>query len=154
VARSLELVDGLQGQLREAQRRIETLERQIARGETGGMTQQVQDIGGVKVLTARISAASMDALRETGDHLRDQLGSGVIVLGTVVNDEPKLLAMVTKDVIERGVRAGDIIREITPTIGGKGGGAPHMAQGGGKDPSGLDAALAQVAPHVAATLGQ
>jgi alanyl-tRNA synthetase len=154
VARSLELVDGLQSQLREAQRRIETLERQIARGETGGMTQQVQDIGGVKVLTARISAASMDALRETGDHLRDQLGSGVIVLGTVVNDEPKLLAMVTKDVIERGVRAGDIIREITPTIGGKGGGAPHMAQGGGKDPSGLDAALAQVAPHVAATLGQ
>ncbi|MEA2573754.1 MAG: alanyl-tRNA synthetase [Chloroflexia bacterium] len=154
VGRSLELVDNLQAQLRESQRRIEDLERRIARGETGGMTQQVQEIGGVKVLTARISAASMDALRETGDHLRDQIGSGVVVLGTVIEDEPKLLAMVTKDVIAQGVRAGDIIKEITPIVGGKGGGAPHMAQGGGKDPSGLDAALAQVVPFVAGKLGQ
>ncbi|MDQ3705531.1 MAG: alanine--tRNA ligase [Chloroflexota bacterium] len=154
VGRSLELVDSLQAQLRESHRRIEDLERRIARGETGGMTQQVQEVGGVKVLTARTTASSMDALRETGDHLRDQLGSGVVVLGTVIDDEPKLLAMVTKDVVERGVRAGDIIKEITPTIGGRGGGAPHMAQGGGKDPSGLDAALAQVVPFVAAKLGQ
>jgi alanyl-tRNA synthetase len=154
VGRSLELVDGLQSQLREAQKRIEALERQIARGETGGMTQQVQDIGGVKVLTARATAASMDALRETGDHLRDQLGSGVIVLGTIIEGEPKLLVLVTPDVQQRGLTARDLIQELAPTIGGKGGGAHHLAQAGGKDASQLDAALAQVGPIVAAKLGR
>ncbi|MDQ5826432.1 MAG: alanine--tRNA ligase-related protein, partial [Chloroflexota bacterium] len=154
VGRSLELVDSLQAQLRESHRRIEDLERRIARGETGGMTQQVQEVSGVKVLTARTTASSMDALRETGDHLREQLGSGVVVLGTVINDEPKLVAMVTYDAQQRGVTARDIIQEIAPLVGGKGGGQVHLAQAGGKNASGLDAALAQVVPFVAAKLGQ
>ncbi|HET9495369.1 MAG TPA: DHHA1 domain-containing protein, partial [Chloroflexia bacterium] len=140
-------------QLREANKRIEALERQIARGETGGMSQQVREVAGVKVQTGRTSAASMDALREAGDQLRDKLGSGVVVLGAVIDGEPKLIAMVTKDVIERGVRAGDIIKEISPAVGGRGGGAPHMAQGGGKDPGGLDRALDMVAEVVAGKLG-
>jgi alanyl-tRNA synthetase len=143
----------LQDQLREANKRIEALERQIARGETGGMSQQVREVDGVKVLTGRTSAASMDALREAGDQLRDKLGSGVVVLGAVIDGEPKLIAMVTKDVIERGVRAGDIIKEISPAVGGRGGGAPHMAQGGGKDPEGLDRALEMVTEVVAGKLG-
>src|SRR5438552_14443158 len=85
--RVVEQASALQEQLREAQKRIEALERQIARGETGGMTQNVREVKGVKVLTARTSAANIETLRETGDHLRDRLGSGVVVLGTVINDE-------------------------------------------------------------------
>jgi alanyl-tRNA synthetase len=151
--RAAEATGALQEQLREANKRIEALERQIARGETGGMSQQVRDVAGVKVQTGRTSAASMDVLREAGDQLRDKLGSGVVVIGAVIDGEPKLIAMVTKDVIERGVRAGDIIKEISPAVGGRGGGAPHMAQGGGKDPEGLDRALEMVAEVVAAKLG-
>lgn len=152
--RTLEQVDTLQSQLREAQKRIETLERQIARGETGGMTQQTQEVGGFKVLTGRTSAGNMDALKEAGDHLRDKLGSGVVVLGAVIDGEPKLLAMVTQDVVEKGLKAGEIIKEIAPTIGGRGGGRDNMAQAGGKDASAVDAALALVVPLVLAKLGE
>jgi alanyl-tRNA synthetase len=147
--RAVEQVATLQEQLREAQKRIEALERQIARGEHVGMAQQVREVGGVKVLTARASASNMDALKDTGDHLRDKLGSGVVVLGAVIEDQPKLLAMVTQDVIDKGINAGDIIKEIAPAIGGKGGGRPNMAQAGGKDPEGLDRALDAVYEFVA-----
>ncbi len=133
--------------------RVETLQRQIARGETGGISQQVSEVGGVKVLTARTSASSMDTLKEAGDHLRDQLKSGVVVLGAVIDGEPKLLAMVTPDIIERGISARDIIKEIAPAIGGKGGGRPNMAQAGGKEPGGLDKALEMVAGSVDRKLG-
>jgi alanyl-tRNA synthetase len=148
-----ESVTSLQDQLREAQKRVETLERQIARGETGNMTQQVRNVDGVQVLTGRTSANSMETLREAGDHLRDKLGSGVVVLGTVIDDEPKLVAMVTPDVISKGISAGDIIANISPLVGGRGNGRPNMAMGGGKDPSGLDKALDMVPELVAGKLG-
>ncbi len=152
--RAVEQVDALQSQLRDAQKRIEAMERQIARGETGGMTQQMQEVGGVTVLTGRTSASSMDTLKEAGDHLRDKIGSGVVVLGAVIDGEPKLLAMITQDAVNKGLSAGDIIQEIAPTIGGRGGGRPTMAQAGGKDPSALDTALAQVVPLVQTRLGE
>jgi alanyl-tRNA synthetase len=146
-------VASLQDQVKEAHKRIEALERQIARGETGSLTQQVQTVDGVQVLTGKANVGSIETLRETGDHLRDKLGSGVIVLGAVIDGEPKLVAMVTQDVIDRGISAGEIIGKIAPSIGGKGGGQPNMAGGGGKDPAGLDNALAMVRDLVATKLG-
>ena len=95
----------------------------------------------------------MDTLKEAGDHLRDQLKSGVVVLGAVIDGEPKLLAMVTTDITERDISAGDIIKEIAPAIGGNGGGRPNMATAGGKDPEGLDKALGMVAEFVGGKLG-
>jgi alanyl-tRNA synthetase len=152
-ANAVQQISTLQEQVRESQRRIEALERQIARGETGQMAQRVQQVDGVAVLTGKTSASNMDTLRETGDHLRDKLGSGVVVLGALIEGEPKLLAMVTQDVVQRGISAGDIIKEIAPTVGGRGGGRPNMAQAGGKDPQGLDQALEMVPTVVARTLG-
>jgi alanyl-tRNA synthetase len=84
------------------------------------------------------------ALRQMGDRLRDSLQSGVIVLGTVIDGRPSLLAMVTPDVVGKGIRAGDIVREIAPRIEGRGGGRPELAEAGGKNPAGLDAALRAV----------
>ena len=75
------------------------------------------------------------------------------MLGAVIEGEPKLLAMVTQDVIDRGISAGEIIKQIAPAVGGKGGGRPNMAVGGGKDPAGLDNALGMVRDLVAAKLG-
>ena len=146
--RVAEQVDMLREQLKEAQRKVEGLQRQIARGETGGLSQEVREVGGVKVAIGKTSAISVDALREAGDSLRDKLGSGVVTLGAVIDGAPRLVAMVTKDLTSRGLSAGNIIKAITPAIGGNGGGPPHMAQGGGKDPEGLDAALGMVAELV------
>jgi alanyl-tRNA synthetase len=153
-SRVLEQTSALREQLKEANRKIEALERQIARGETGALSQQVQSVDGLKVLTGKTTVASMDMLREAGDHLRDQLGSGVVVLGALIEDKPKLLAMVTADAIERGLNAGSIIRDITPSIGGKGGGPAHKAEGGGSDPAGLDKALEMVPGLVGKALGK
>ena len=151
--RTAESVAALQEQLREATKRVEALQRQIARGEMGGMDQQVREVAGVKVLTGRPQAESVDTLKEAGDHLRDKLGSGVVVLGAVIAGEPKLVAMVTPDLVERGVSAGEIIKEIAPAVGGKGGGRPNMALGGGKDAEGLDRALEMVGGLVGTKLG-
>ena len=151
--RAPEGVSSLQEQLKEAQKRIETLERQIARGETGNLAQQVRSVDGVQVLTGKANVGSVETLREAGDHLRDKLGSGVVVLGAVLEGAPRLVAMVTEDVIARGVRAGDIISYIAPVVGGKGGGRPNLAQGGGTDASGLDRALDMVPELVASKLG-
>jgi alanyl-tRNA synthetase len=147
--RAPEGVGSLQDQLKEAQKRIETLERQIARGETGSMAQQVLSVDGIQVLTGKANVGSVETLREAGDHLRDKIGSGVVVLGAVLEGEPKLVAMVTQDVVARGISAGEIIGQIAPVVGGRGGGRPNMALGGGKDPSGLDRALEMVPQLVA-----
>jgi alanyl-tRNA synthetase len=151
--RAVEGVTALQEQLKDAQKRVENLERQIARGETGNLTQQVRNVDGVQVLTGKTSATSIETLKEAGDHLRDKLGSGVVVLGTVLEGEPKLVAMVTQDVIDKGISAGDIIKGITPAVGGRGGGRPNMAQGGGTDATGLDKALDMVVDLIAEKLG-
>jgi alanyl-tRNA synthetase len=153
--RAPEGVSSLQEQLKESQKRIEALERQIARGETGSMAQQVRSVDGIQVLTGKANVGSVETLREAGDHLRDKLGSGVVVLGAVLDGEPRLVAMVTQDVVARGINAGEIIGQIAPLVGGRGGGnRPNMALGGGKDASGLDRALDMVPELVANKLGE
>jgi alanyl-tRNA synthetase len=89
-----------------------------------------------------------DTLLQVGDRLRDRIGSGVIVLGSTIQDQPALLAMVTKDQTSHGLHAGKLIQEIAPIVGGRGGGRPELAQGGGTDSSRLDEALAAVEPAV------
>ena len=102
---------------------------------------KVQDVDGVKVLAVRTSAASADAIREMGDWLRDKLSSGVVVLGSVSDGRPALIAMVTKDLVDAGLHAGNIVKEAAQIMGGGGGGRPDMAQAGGRDPDKLDEAL-------------
>ena len=80
-------------------------------------------------------------LRQMGDRTRDKMQSGVIVLGAAIDGKPGLLAMVTPDIVERGIKAGDIIREIAPHIEGRGGGRPELAEAGGKNADGLQAAI-------------
>ena len=87
-----------------------------------------------------------------GDWLRDKLGTGVVVAGAVINDNPMLVAMVTKDVVEKGVNASAIVGEIAKTIGGGGGGRPESAQAGGKYPDKLSEALSLVPDIVSKSL--
>jgi alanyl-tRNA synthetase len=100
-----------------------------------------QDVDGVQVLAARIDGVDVDALRELADRFRDKVEAGVVVLATVKNDKPVLITAVTKNLIPRGVKAGDIVREVAKMVGGGGGGRPDMAQAGGRDASKLPDAL-------------
>ena len=140
-----ERIQTLMAELDNLQREQEAMERRLSLQAAEGLLAQAQDVDGVTVLSAHAAAASADSLREVGDYLRDKLGSGVVVLGAVVNDRPMLVAMVTRDLIDsRGLNASDIARGAAKVVGGGGGGRPDVAQAGGRDASKLDEALAQV----------
>ena len=140
-----ERIQSLMAELDNLQREQEAMERRLSLQAAEGLLTQAQDVDGVTVLSAHAAAASADSLREVGDYLRDKLGSGVVVLGAVVNDRPMLVAMVTRDLIDsRGLNASDIARGAAKVVGGGGGGRPDVAQAGGRDASKLDEALAQV----------
>ena len=146
-------IDALQERARGLERELEKLRGQLAGARVGDLVDLAVAVDGTRVLAARIDADSKDALRQIGDRLRDQLGSGVVVLGSVIDGRPSLLSMVTPDVVQRGVKAGDLVRETAVLIGGKGGGRPDHAEAGGRDAAGLDDALASVRGIVQRTLG-
>ena len=111
------------------------------------------DVGGLKVLTATVPEADADRLRKMGDFLRDKDASVAAVLAAVNGDKITFLAVCGKDAVAKGVKAGDIIKAIAPICGGKGGGKPDSAMGGGSDVVKLDNALAAVDDFVSQKLG-
>ena len=137
-------VQALMDSLDEANRARSTLERRLSLQAAESLLADRQDVGGVSVLAARTTAANADGLREVGDWLRDKLGSGVVVLGSVIGDRPLLVSMVTPDLVERGLDASIIARGAAKAIQGGGGGRPDVAQAGGRKADGLDDALALV----------
>ena len=135
-------VTSLLAELDRERKRAGSLERDLARRVAEGLTSQVEMVDGVAVLAAQAPVSSIEALRDMGDWLKARLGSGVIVLGTVINDRPSFIAMVTPDLVARGYHAGNLVREIAKAAGGGGGGRPEVAQAGGKDKAKLKDALA------------
>ena len=128
----------------ELKRRLSNLERANLRSEAERMLARVIDVEGVKVVAARTSATNADGMREMGDFLKAKLASVVVVLGAVVNGSPMLVAMVTPDLLDKGLHAGNMVRETAGVIGGSGGGRPEMAQAGGRRAEKLDEALGGV----------
>ena len=98
-------VEALQAELSDSRRRLAEVERQASSGSAAGLAEQAQDVGGVSVVVGRVDAKSADALREAGDEVKRQLGSGVVVLGAVPDDRPLFVAMVTPDLAESGLLA-------------------------------------------------
>ncbi len=139
--------------LQNAQKEIARLQREAAKSSFERLLAQVKDVKGVSVLAAQISGANKDTLREMTDWFRQKMPSGVAVLGTVEEGKPQLVASVSDDLTKRGVDAVKLIKAIAPMVGGGGGGKPTLAQAGGKDPTRLAEALAQVEGLVAGALG-
>jgi len=133
--------EGIVRELREKEKELEALQAKIARYESREIIDQVREINGIKALAAQVNAPDMDALRNMGDMMKDKLGSGVVVLGSINDGKVNFVAMATKDVLDKGVHAGNIIREVAKTAGGGGGGRPDMAQAGAKDPGKIAEAL-------------
>ena len=146
-------VEALQDRARTLEREIERLRGEIAGSRVGDLLGNATTVGDVTVLAARVSAESKDGLRQQADRLRDQMPSGVVVLGAVIDGKPSLLAMVSPDLVARGIKAGDLIKSAAQHVGGRGGGRADLAEGGGADPAGLEAALAAVTGMVQATIG-
>jgi alanyl-tRNA synthetase len=145
VASSLEevpdKVEVLISELEAERKRGFSLERELSRKIAEDLPAQAEQMSGVTVLAVRVPALTMPILRELGDILRDRLESAVIVLATVYNGKPSFLAMVTPDLVARGINAGDIVNQVARVAGGGGGGKATMAQAGGKDASKVDEAL-------------
>ena len=148
-AQALDKLDALLNDLRQQGHDLDKLRAQSARGALEGLLGQVQRHDGVPFVAARVEAPDPARLREQGDWLRDKIGSGVVVLGALIGEKPQILAVVTPDLVKRGLHAGNIVKALAQIMGGGGGGRPDMAQAGGRDAAKLDEALAQVACLVA-----
>jgi alanyl-tRNA synthetase len=129
---------------RALQKELEKLQRRSAHSQFESLLSQMQTVSGVPLLAAQVDVADVDALRQMTDWFRDKVGSGTAVLATIINDKPLIIATVTDDLIRRGLKAGDLVREVAKIVGGGGGGRPNLAQAGGKDPAKLPEALAAV----------
>jgi len=126
-------------------KRAVALERQLSKETAESLLDKSETVKGVSVLAAQASVSNMDALRHMGDVLREKMGSGVVVLAAVWDDKPNFLAMVTPDLVAKGLNAGDIVKKVAQATGGSGGGRPQLGQGGGKDKDKLEQALKLVA---------
>jgi alanyl-tRNA synthetase len=141
-------VNSLLQEVESQRKEVLGLQRQLARMEMNRAMEDVREVGGVKVLAAEVEASSMETLREMTDWLRDQLGSAVIVLGAVMKGKPGFVAAVTPDLVDKGLRADRLIREVAAVVGGSGGGRPTLAQAGGKDSERIGEALSLVSKLV------
>jgi alanyl-tRNA synthetase len=126
---------------REQEREIEQLKMKLANSSGSDLTTQAIEVNGIKLLASKIDGMDPKNLRELVDQMKNKLGSGVVVIGTASEGKVALVCGVTKDLTDR-VQAGKLLAHVAEQVGGKGGGRPDMAQGGGNQPENLDTALA------------
>ena len=144
-------VTALRAENRDLEKEIARLKHKLATSAGGDLTAGAVEVAGVKVLAATVDGADAKSLRDTLDQCKNKLGSGVILLAAVGDDKVALAAGVTADLTGR-VKAGDLMREFAQRLGGKGGGRPDMAQGGGSDVAALPGVLKDVPAWVESTL--
>ena len=141
---SRDRVEKLLAGQKELQREIEALKAKLNVAASGDLLSQAVELQGVKLLAIQVQVEDIKALRDLSDTLKGRIGSGVIVIGAEIAGKANLLVAVTKE-LSITIKAGDIIKQIAPIIGGSGGGKPELAQAGGNLPDKLDEALAAVA---------
>ncbi|MBC8520012.1 MAG: alanine--tRNA ligase [Gammaproteobacteria bacterium] len=133
-------VQALVEQSKKMEKELERLKSKLASASSGDLVSEAVESGGVKVLITHLEGADVKTLRTTMDQLKDKLGTAAILLATASGGKVVLVAGVTKDATDR-IKAGDMVRHAAELVGGKGGGRPDMAQGGGSDPSGIPDAI-------------
>jgi alanyl-tRNA synthetase len=136
----LDRVERLLARQREMQRELDSLQSQVNAGRSADLLAGVREAAGLKVLATTVTADDVKQLRELADSLKERLGSGILVLGAAIDAKATLLVTVSKDLTGR-FKAGDLVREIAPLVGGSGGGKPELAQAGGSQPENLQRAL-------------
>lgn len=142
-ASAAEKVSNLRKEVRDLEKQITQLKQKLATGAGSDLTADAVTVGDIKVLGTVVDGADASTLRDTLDHCKNKLGSGVVLLAAVDGDKISLVAGVTKDLTDK-LRAGDVMKEFAGRVDGKGGGRPDMAQGGGTNVSALEPALADL----------
>lgn len=140
-----EKIAHLQAEVKALHSENESLKAKMAQDAVGDVMDQVQEVKGVKLLAVSLTDVDMNGLRDLGDQLKEKLGEGVVVLASVAGGKVSLLAMVTDQAQKAGAHAGNLIKGMAAIVGGGGGGRPNMAQAGGKNPAGIDDAMAKAA---------
>ena len=126
------------------QSEIDLLKSQAAKNATRNVLDNVKEINGVKLIATKLSGVDMNGLRDLGDDLKTKLGDGVVVLFSENDGKVSMIAMATDGAMAKGAHAGNLIKGVAALVGGGGGGRPGMAQAGGKNPAGIDAAIEEV----------
>ena len=137
-------------EIKELKRQIEQYQAKDASGAVEKLLESAKEIGGVKVLTAKVSGMDAAKLRQMGDMLRDKAANIVGVLASVNGEKPSFLAICGKNAVAKGLKAGEVVKLVCSTCGGSGGGKPDSAMGGGKDATKVDEALSLVEGFVSA----
>ncbi len=141
----VERCEHLMAEMKALQSENEALKSKAAKDALGDVMDQVQEVKGVKLLVSKVAGVDMNGLRELGDQLKEKLGEGVVVLLSEKEGKVNLIAMATEGAMQKGAHAGNLIKGIAALVGGGGGGRPNMAQAGGKNPAGMDDAIAECA---------
>jgi alanyl-tRNA synthetase len=135
--------------LKEVQKNVEAMKAKLASAKMNDILTAVKHVGDIDVLTAQMDGAATDELKKIADDFKDKVEKGVVVLAANTDGKITFVAMATKAAVKAGGHAGNIIKDITAIAGGRGGGKPDMAQGGGQEASKIDDALARVDDLVA-----
>ena len=138
-------LDAYMADTADLRRRLAETERAGLRSEAESLLGRVRDVDGVKLVASVTSAHNVEAMREMGDYLKQKLDSVAVALGAVIDGSPIIVTMLTPDLVNRGLHAGNIARDAAKLMGGGGGGRPETAQAGGRQPDRLGAALDSVA---------
>ena len=128
---------------RQIEKDLDKLKRKLASSASSDLANTAQNICGINVIASRLEGVDGKSLRDTVDELKNKLAPAAIILSTIEGDKITLIAGVTKDITDK-VRAGDLVSHVAVQVGGKGGGRPDMAQGGGNQPDNLASALDSV----------
>ena len=136
---------------RQLEKELEALKSKLASSAGSDLAGSAQDVAGIKVLASEIEGADGKSLRDTVDQLKNKLGTAAIILSAVDGEKITLIAGVTKDITDK-IRAGDLVSHVAAQVGGKGGGRPDMAQGGGNQAENLTAALDSVSDWISSKL--
>ena len=142
-ANLLEKLEHLMAEVKALHSENESLKSKAAKDALGDVMDQVVTVKDVKLLATKVSGVDMNGLRDLGDQLKEKLGDGVVVLASDCDGKVNLIAMATDAAMNKGAHAGNLIKGIAGLVGGGGGGRPNMAQAGGKNPAGIDAAIAE-----------
>ena len=151
-ANAIEKVEHLLAEVKTLQSENESLKSKAAKDALGDVMNQVTEVNGMKVLATKVDGVDMNGLRELGDQLKEKIGEGIVVIASNVDGKVNLMATATDAAMKAGAHAGNLIKEIAKLVGGGGGGRPNMAQAGGKNPEGIDEAIAKAKEVAAAQL--
>ena len=121
----------------------ESLKSKLAKDSLGDVMNQIVEAGQFKVLATSVEGVDMNGLRDLGDQLKTNISDGIVVIASNIDGKVNLIAMATDAAVKSGAHAGNLIKEIAPIVGGGGGGRPNMAQAGGKNPAGIEEAIAK-----------